>query len=57
MHDALEQQDANPARAQQRTDAEEHTPDDGAVLRARTQAALVRESLVRCPGVDEPRAE
>jgi hypothetical protein len=53
MQQTPEQDDSN---AQRQTDeplvARPHPHDDEP--RARSQAALVRESLVRCPGIGEP---
>jgi hypothetical protein len=56
MHAGTEQGEPDPEIAQETQAAQELTAEVGVAARARTQAARVRESLVRCPGVEGQRA-
>ena len=56
MHDAMEQGDTSPELEQDPVVGQERPADRTAATRARDQAARVRESLVRCPGIEGQRA-
>jgi|GEM_PF-5546056 hypothetical protein len=55
MHGPAERGDPHPAQAPD-APSQERAVDTNVAARARDQAARVRESLVRCPGVDDQRA-
>jgi hypothetical protein len=55
MHGPAELGDSHAAQAPD-APGEERPVDTNMEPRARDQAARVRESLVRCPGVDDQRA-
>ncbi|MGD0196807.1 MAG: hypothetical protein ABSC56_02700 [Solirubrobacteraceae bacterium] len=49
MHETLEQGEANSERESEFPDRDERADAAAFSARVRTQAALVRESLMRCP--------
>jgi hypothetical protein len=54
MQDAMEQGELIPGQTQEASAGQERPVQSN--VRARDQAARVRESLVRCPGIEEQRA-
>lgn len=56
MHVGTQQGEPDPEKAQYERAEQERTAEVTVAARARTQAARVRESLVRCPGVEGQHA-